>query len=409
MVTFDSVSPDTAVVTPVPAKVFRYVQTWLPFALQGLAVLLYAVILCINDNTRHAHAAKLLLLFCFLLVLLASFLRRLSPFLFSEIGCYRYDRVSGVVTRLLPNTRQSWIAVMTLAVVTMGLPLYMYLFTHYTCEKYVYGFAMFSLSRSPWSIFFAAPIGLLLCGAVMCICGALVMLPLGGRNALYVAEWQNRLRVWIRLVSWLPLTLLLLTLFLCGRALQCNGPLGRFGLSADSAACRTGLSLLGGCVVWLFIAVAYIGLDVGLGYVRFLGGGPIGYYALEPRVDGLFCELLVWTLKVTAAMVTLVDPIAADLAVAVLFSGLFAFACFRHTATVEVLEELIRCSVLTVAVTCVVSLCVTSQRIPAVVTGLVVLLCWVGTVGAATAFYLRRFGWAFFGSGREVTADIIVL
>ncbi|KPI89361.1 hypothetical protein ABL78_1487 [Leptomonas seymouri] len=409
MTTFDSVTPDAAVIAPVSANVFRCVQTWAPFALQGMAVLFYAITLCISYSKHREHAAKVLLLFCFFFVLIASFLRRLSPYLISEIGSYRYNRVSSVVTHLLPNTRQSWIVVMTLVVVAMVLPLCIYLFTHYTHKKYVYGFAIFGLPRSLGSITLAICIGLLLCGAVM---GALlvpVLFSFGGRNPFYVVGQPSRVRMWIRLVSWFPLTLLLLVLFVSSRALLCNGPLGRFSLSDTSDVCGSRRHLVGGVCAWTFIAAAYICLDVGLEYVRFLGGGPIVYYALEPRLDGLFCELLVWTLKVTVAMVTLVDPIAADLAIALLFSGLFAFSCLHHTSTVEVLEEVIRWSVLIVALTSAVSLCLTSLRIPAVVQGIGVLLCWLGAVGSAVACYMRRFGWELFGSGREVTADIIIL
>jgi hypothetical protein len=410
MTTFDSVAADTAVIVAVPAPIFRYVQTWAPFALHGLTTLFYIIIFTKYHGNERARSTKVLMLFCMLFVLLASFLRRLSPHLISEIGSYRYGRVSSVVTRLLPNTRQSWIVVMTLAALTAGLPLYLYLFTHFTHDKNVYAFAMFGLSKSLGSSFVAFCVGLLLCGAVMGILYGLVLLPLGGRNPIHVAEPENRVRVWIRLVSWFPLTLLLLVLFVFSRLLLCNGQLGRYGWTRSSTGtCGSGMRFLAGLFAWLAISVSYVGLDVGLGYVRFLGDGTVGYYALEPRLDDLFSELLVWTLKVTVAMVTFVDPIAADLTAALLFFGLFTFACLHHTSTVEALEVLIRFSVLIVAITCLISLCLTSRAIPAVVPGLVLLLCWLAAVAGALILYVRRFGRELFGNGRDVTADIIIL
>ncbi|KAL7707256.1 hypothetical protein N2W54_001497 [Lotmaria passim] len=410
MTTFDSVPPDTAVLVAVPARVFRYVQTWAPFALHGLALFFYFVFLLVSHDGQHVHSAKALMLLCVLFVLLASFLRRLSPYLISEVGSFRYDRVSSVVTRLLPNTRQSWIIVMTLAALTAGLPLYLYLFTHFTSDNVVVGFAAFGLPHGLGGPLVALCVGLLLCGVVMGVLYGLVLLPLGGRNPFYVAEAQNRVRVWIRLVSWFPLTLLLLALFVCSRLLLCDGPLGRYGaLPSANQTCGTGMHFLATVFAWLIISAAYVGLDVGLAYVRLLVGGPVSYYALDPRIDGFFCELLVWTLKATVAMVTFVDPIAADLIVALLFFGLFAFTLFRCTSTVEVLEELMRWSMLIVAATTALSLCLTSRRIPKVASGLAVLLCWLGAVAGTAVLHTRRFGWELFGSGREVTADIIIL
>lgn len=410
MTTFDSVPPDAPRVRVVSAKTFRLGQSWLPFLLNLFAIIAYFVAFLTSRSLKGRHLARMCIDAAFLCMLRASFARRVFPFLFAETGSYRYRRVGSVVTRLLPNTRQSWIVVMTLAALVVGLPLYMYLFTHFTVAgRNVYGFAMFGLSGSRGSVVLAFCIGLLLCVAVMAVTFALVSLPLGGCNPLHVAEPADRVRVWIRYVSWFPLTLILLMLFVFSRLVLCGGPTGRYAEYGQPESCGTGMHFVAGIFGWCMTAAAYICLDIGQEYVRLLGGGTVAYYALEPRLDAFFSELLVWTLKATAAMVTFVDPIGADVVAAVLFGLLFAFTFVSRTSTVEALEELMRWAMLVVAVTSAVSACLTSRRIPAAVPGLVILLCWVAAVAGATAMYVRRFGRELFGSGREVTADIIIV
>ncbi|KAK7202298.1 hypothetical protein NESM_000301700 [Novymonas esmeraldas] len=407
MVTFDSVPPDAAAVVALPATAFRCVQTLVPLVLNAVAFVVYIVgMLCASHaHPRAVNAAVTAVLLC---VLAASLLRRVTPFACVEVGHYRYERVSAIVTRLLPNTRQSWIVMQTLGVVAVVLPLCLYLFTHHTAAGNLYAVAMFGLPSSLGGPLLGIFVGLLLCAALMGLLFALVFFPAKGYNPLHVHAAEDRVRTWIRLSSWLPLTVLLLVLFSAVRLLPCDGTRADYTAESPPYTCGSGAHWFAGLLAWLLITASFVCLDIGIAYLRLLGGQAVTYYALEPRVDGLFCELLVWTLKATAVLPAVLPAGAVYIVAAVLFGGLLAFAWLRRTTTAEVLEEAIRWSIAVVVLTCVMGAFMRIGSIPAVVQGLLVLLVWGLSVGGGITMYYRRFGWQLFGSGRDVTADLIV-
>ncbi|KAG5464516.1 hypothetical protein LSCM1_00706 [Leishmania martiniquensis] len=406
--TFDGVPPDKPVIAAVRAPVFRYVQSVAPLVLQVFAFVVYVVIM-LCANRVHPRAVNAILAVVVLCVLIASLLRRIAPFVFIEVGHYRHERVSATVTRLLPTTFQSWIAVQTLAVVAIGHPLYLLIFTHYTAKGNLYAFAMLGLPGTLGGPVFALCLGILICAAVLGALYGVVLLPAKGYNPFYVRAPENRLSRWIRLSSWFPLILLLMVLFCAGRLLPCDGTHASYTATSPPYTCGSGAHWLAGVVAWLFIAASFVGLDVGIGFLRLLGGEDVPYYALEPRVDGFFCELLVWALKVSALATTLLSSVALHAITAALFLGLFVFAWRWRTATAETLEGISRCAMAVVVATCVMSCFMSIGSIPSAVQGLLIWVTWLLSVAGAAALYHRRFDWVIFGSGSGVTADLIVL
>ncbi|KAG5489835.1 hypothetical protein GH5_00718 [Leishmania sp. Ghana 2012 LV757] len=406
--TFDGVPSDKPVIAAVPAPVFRCVQSVAPLVLNAFAYVVYvAIMLC--ASRLHPRAINVTLAVVILCTLLASLLRRIAPFVLIEVGHYRYERVSSTVTRLLPNTCQSCIAMQTLAVVVVGHPLYLLLFTHYTAKGNLYAFAMLGLPGTLGGPLFALCIGILICVGLLGLLYGAVLLPAKGYNPFHVRAPEDRVPRWIRLSSWFPLTVLLMVLFCAGRLLPCDGTHASYTATSPPYTCGSGAHRFAGIVAWLFIAVSFVGLDVGIGFLRLLGGEDVPYYALEPRLDALFCEMLVWALKVSALGTVLLASVPLYAMTALLFLGLFAFAWRRRTATAEVLEEIIRCAMAIVMATCVMSCFMSISSIPAVVQGLLILLVWLLSVAGAVAFYHRRFGWVVFGSGSGVTADLIIV
>lgn len=408
MTSFDSVPPDTAAITPVTASVFRYVQTVAPSALHVFALVVYVIIMICASHV-HPRVVNTTLTVVMLCVLMASLLRRIAPFVFVEVGHYRYERVSTTVTRLLPNTHQSWFAVQTLAVVAVGHPLCLYLFTHYTAKGNLYAFAIFGLPGTLMGPLLALCVGILIFAGLLGVLLGVVLLPAKGYNPFHVHAAGDRARRWIRLSSWFPLTLLLMVLFCVGRLLPCDGTHANYTATSLPYTCGSGAQWFAGIFSWVLIAVSFVSLDVGIGYLRLLGGKDVPYYALETRLDGLFCELLVWTVKVTAVTTVLLASVALYVITVALFLGLFVFALRQHTATSEALEEVIRWTMAVVVVTCVMSCLMSIGSIPALVQGLLILLAWLISVGCAVALYHRRFGWELFGSGSGITADLIVV
>ncbi|AYU84098.1 hypothetical protein conserved [Leishmania donovani] len=408
MMSFDSVPPDTATITAVPASAFRYVQTVAPSVLHVFALVVYVIIMICAGHV-HPRVVNTTLTVAMLCVLMASLLRRIAPFVFIEVGHYRYERVSATVTRLLPNTYQSWFAVQTLVVVAVGHPLCLYLFTHYTAKGNLYAFAMFGLPGTLMGPLFALCLGILICAGLLGVLVGVVFLPAKGYNPFHVRAPGDRVRTWICLSSWFPLTLLLMVLFCVGRLLPCDGTHTSDTATSPPYTCGSGAQWFAGMFAWLLTAVSFVSLDVGIGFLRLLGGKDVPYYALEPRLDGLFCELLVWALKVTAVATVLLASVALYIITAALFLGLLVFTLRRHTATSEALEGIIRWTMTVVLVTCVMSCFMSIGSIPALVQGLLILLAWLISVGCAVALYHRRFGWELFGSGSGITADLIVV
>ncbi|CAJ1013176.1 hypothetical protein Q4I28_008489 [Leishmania naiffi] len=408
MVTFDSVPPDTPVIAAVPALVFRNVQTVVPFALQTFALVVYVIIM-VSASHVHPRGVNAMLMIVVLCMLIASLLRRIAPYMFVEVGHHRYERVSSTVTRLLPNTSESWVVMQTLAVVAVGHPLYLHLFTHYSEKGNLYALAMFGLPNTSGGLVFALGLGILIYVGLLAVVFGVLLLPAMGYNPFHVREPEDRMRAWIQLSSWFPLALLLLILFCAGRLLPCDGTHADYTATSPPYTCGSGAHWFAGVFAWLLIAASFVGFDVGIGFLRLLDGKNVLYYALEPRLDGLFCELLAWALKVTAVATGLLTSLASYVITAVTFLGLFAFALRCHTATAESLEAILRWTMAVVVVTCVMSCLMTIGFIPAMMQGLLILLVWLLSVGCVVVLYHRRFGWKLFGSGDCVTADIIIL
>ncbi|GET93771.1 hypothetical protein, conserved [Leishmania tarentolae] len=408
MVSFDSVPPDRAVITAVPASVFRYVQTVAPSALYVFALVVYvmSMIFASHVHSRIIHAILMVVMLC---VLMASLLKRIAPFVFIEVGHYRYERVSMTITRLLPVTYESCIAVQTLAVVAVGHPLCLYIFTHYTANGNLYAFAMFGLAGSLAGPLFSLCVGILICVGLLGALFAMVHLPDKGYEKLHIHIPEDRVRTWIQLSSWFPLTLLLMVLFCVVRLLPCDGAHESYTATSPPYTCGSGAHWFGSIFAWLLIALSFASLDVSIGFLRLLGDKDVLYYALDARLDGLFCELLVWVLKATVAATVVLAPVTVYAITAALFLGLFAFASHRHTATSEVLEEIIRWAMSVVMVTCAVSCLVSLGSISALAQGLLILLGWLLSVGYGVVLYHRRFGWELFGNGSGITADLIVV
>lgn len=408
MVTYDSVAPDGPIVSAAAARVVRYAQAVAPLALHAVAVLLY-VIMMLCASSAPPRTADTLLMLVMLCVLVASLLRHVTPFLLAAIGHYRYERVSSTFTQLLANTRQSWMIVQTLAVLAGGLPLFLYLFTHYTAKGNLYAVAMFGLPASLGGPVLSICIGLLFCIALAGLLYGLVLLPLKGHNPLYARAPEDRLRTWIRACAWLPLVLLLLILFNATRLLPCDGTRAAYSATEPPYTCGRGAHWFAGLLAWLLLGLCFTALESAVDFVRRLGGQAVTYYALEPRLDGLFCELLVWSLKVTVVSAALFAPLATYVITGCLFLCLFAFTWRWHTATAEVLEELIRWTTAVIVMTCIMSCFMCIGTIPAAVQGCLILLVWALSMAAAVALYYRRFGWVLLGTGRDVTADLIIV
>ncbi|KAG5490833.1 hypothetical protein JKF63_00955 [Porcisia hertigi] len=408
MITFDSVPHDTPVIAAVSAEVFRYVQTVAPLALEVLAFSVYVVAMLYASHV-HPHTVNITLTVVVLLVLMANLLRRIAPFMFIEVGHYRYERVSTTVTRLLPNTFQSWMLVQTLAVVAIGHPLCLYIFTYYTVKGTPYAFAMLNLPDTLGGTVLLMCVGILICLGLAGLLFGLLLLPPKRYNPFHVSSPEDRLHVWLHLSSWLPLSLMLIVLLCASRLLSCDETPASFTETPSARTCGSGTHWRGSIVAWLLIAMSFLSLDAGITSLRLLGGRAVVYYSLEPRIDSLFGEFLMWALKVTAMATALLTSGVVYAITTVLFLILGAFSWRRHVATAETLEEIMRSAMVVVVVTCTMLCFVSIGTIPAVVQGILILLAWLLSIAGAITHYYRRFGYELFSSGRNVTADIIVL
>lgn len=391
---FDGVLPDKAEVSTLSPKQAQVVQSYIPWVLNISSLGLFLSLLLGAVQEQYINTVVVGILIC---SLIASLLRGIEPMLFTECGHFTFCRTTAKTVRLVPPLIRTNMMIGICVSNAIMMPLCLFLFPQLNAPNTPDTSLLLRLSRLPCIAQMLSFAAILVCS--MWIFSTLLV----GPHCPVYSTWMKRNGLATALV---PGFIVPFLLFWSMVVLPCSE---RRWLHTPDTTCRSGAYRLHAVISFaVFYLVGYF-MDICAARLRLLSDVDVVFYALEPRLDGLFIELWLFTTKVAAVLVTFLSPSLAYSIVGLFYAGLLLFLLRRYASTVAVLQWFIQCLTILSLMSCIVLLSLSLSGASPLVQGLVLLIAWAVVCGCLVGLHFYQFKWNIFGGDCDLAMDIILL